>query len=369
MSKKLTIEYYKEITKKFGGECLSTSYEPGDILTWHCPKHNYTWNQNPKLIFFAKRKAWCKICYLELQHNNRPNLLNIEAAQSLAESRGGKCLSAVYINALSKLKWECGEKHQFEMSYANVYANHWCYQCSSSLGERICREVFEKLFDKKFPKGKPKWLGQQEFDGFCEELNLAFEHHGDQHYKCVFPFTQTKERLQTVKRRDAKKARLAKKHGITLIIIPELRRRTKIKDIRQLIGKACEKAHFELPDDFWDKEITICEAFKSPNINNDEKLLKLKQDAFDLGFELLSTIYVDSQSKVKLKCIAHKIEFEQTPSGLRRGKRSCYECRSGHGTDNMYRNHNCRCDLCVAFMRKTWKENGATKKLRASGAV
>jgi hypothetical protein len=61
--------------------------------------------------------------------------------------------------------------------------------------------MFEALFKCRFPKANPSWLttvkgNQAELDGFCSELGLAFERHGEQHYRKVDHFHRTTEAFQ-----------------------------------------------------------------------------------------------------------------------------------------------------------------------------
>ena len=52
--------------------------------------------------------------------------LTIEEMHSFAQERGGKCLSKEYINARTKLKWQCKEGHIWETKPANVRRGKWC---------------------------------------------------------------------------------------------------------------------------------------------------------------------------------------------------------------------------------------------------
>ena len=45
-------------------------------------------------------------------HNNMGQKLTIRQMQELAKSREGKCLSKKYINARTKLRWQCKKGHK-----------------------------------------------------------------------------------------------------------------------------------------------------------------------------------------------------------------------------------------------------------------
>jgi hypothetical protein len=93
------------------------------------------------------------------------------------------------LGSIARIVERCADGHEWEAQPSDVKGGHWCPECTIHVSERICREMFERIFDKKFPKRKPKWLlnpdtgKKMELDGFCKELNLAFEYQGQHHYK------------------------------------------------------------------------------------------------------------------------------------------------------------------------------------------
>lgn len=95
-----------------------------------------------------------------------------------------------------------------------------------SSGESECRRVVERLTGKKFPKSRPNFLkntitnSNLELDCYCEELKLAIEYNGRQHYEYVPFFHVSKDAFYNMRYRDDLKARLCKEHGVRLIIVP-----------------------------------------------------------------------------------------------------------------------------------------------------
>ena len=60
--------------------------------------------------------------------------LTIEEMREIAEKRGGKCLSNTYVNAETKLLWECTEGHKWEATTCSVkYSFTWCPYCAGSI--------------------------------------------------------------------------------------------------------------------------------------------------------------------------------------------------------------------------------------------
>lgn len=107
-----------------------------------------------------------------------------------------------------------------------------------SKGEEICRNYLEERFGKPFPNTRPKWLVNPktgrclELDCYNEELKIAVEYNGEQHY--VFPnvWHKTKSSFEEQVRRDAYKINRCEEYGIHLVTVPYT---VKKKDIPKYI--------------------------------------------------------------------------------------------------------------------------------------
>jgi hypothetical protein len=69
-------------------------------------------------------------------------------------------------------------------------------------------------------------------DGYCKELELAFEHQGRQHYEKSGYF---KYEYQKIAERDAVKKKLCSENGITLIEVPEIGHYLKLREVQSYI--------------------------------------------------------------------------------------------------------------------------------------
>ena len=110
-----------------------------------------------------------------------------------------------------------------------------------SKGELESRRVLEKIFDKPFNKSRPNFLRNDitggnnlELDCFNEELKLAVEYSGIQHYKFTPFFHKNHEAFLNQKYRDDMKKRMCKDEGIYLIEVPYT---VKLDDIEHYIIK------------------------------------------------------------------------------------------------------------------------------------
>lgn len=222
---KLTIELMQQIAQERGGKCLSEEYSSNRTeLLWRCAE-GHEWRANPNSIKNAK--SWCPQC----SHTVKPT---IEMMREIAQGHEGECLSDEYVNAHTKLLWQCSQGHKWWAMPASIKnSNTWCPHCRYK-NEQECRDVFEALTGQDFAKCKPKWLEGLELDGYCEELGIAFEYNGEQHYRVVPAWhKEGEDDLEEQKARDAKKARLCEDNWAVLIVIS-----FDVKDKDVFIGRA-----------------------------------------------------------------------------------------------------------------------------------
>ncbi len=114
----------KEHAKSKDGECLSMKYFfAREKLEWKCKNNNHnSWFSTYDSV--VNHGSWCPECagfYLKEE--------GLVRAKKIAEEKNGYCLSTEYINAKSKLKWECEKKHIWESRIDHVKNGHWCPFC------------------------------------------------------------------------------------------------------------------------------------------------------------------------------------------------------------------------------------------------
>ena len=98
---------------------------------------------------------------------------------------------------------------------------------SMSKGEQKCKEFMEFITGKKFDKVRPDFLTNPvtghalELDMFNEELRLAVEYNGKQHYQFNAMMHQNnRDRFQNQQYRDLLKKQMCEQHNIRLIEVP-----------------------------------------------------------------------------------------------------------------------------------------------------
>jgi len=209
---KLKIKIIQDICKSKGGECISKKYINSITPMIIRCKYGHVWKARPANIIY--NNSWCPMC----DYNNRK--VGIELYKKKALDKGGECLSDVYINHKTPIKFKCENGHVWSTRPDSIhkgswcpkcYGNHplsiedckndailnegkclpkkiknsitkltyqckyghiwkarpksiregrWCPECAKKIHktEELCRKIFEKLFNKSFPNKRYNWL-------------------------------------------------------------------------------------------------------------------------------------------------------------------------------------------------------------------
>jgi hypothetical protein len=229
----LTLEYCQELAKQNKGECLSEIYiNSGAHLKWRC-EEGHEWDSCLDAIKWSK--SWCPYCA-----NRGP--ITLFDCQKLAQEKKGFCLDNQYINLHTLMNWKCEKDHIWKNSFLHIkHDDQWCPVCNIGKTEKLVKEIFERKFKANFEKVRPSWLhsgkGNMELDGYNENLKIAFEYQGRQHFEFVPEFHKTKREFLNLKRRDKLKKLLCKQEGIKLFIIKTVPTNSKPEKIISFINQ------------------------------------------------------------------------------------------------------------------------------------
>lgn len=305
--KRLTLEEMHSIAAERNGKCLADAYINSDIpLKWSC-EFGHEWSARP---YHVKAGSWCPECRNKniAAQNTKHTLTEFE---DIAESRGSKVLDKKYEGFNSKLKIRCLNGHIFSMTPKNILRGQWCPICKrDSRGEIFVRTLFEHMFGQQFPKSRPKWLRGLELDGYSKTLKLAFEHHGQQHYRMVPVFHLETSDFRNQQKRDNLKAKLCERHGVELIEIPEIPELMTPQKAKSLIHQLTIKkgiSYNSKTTPKWEEIFSIS-----------KKIEELRVLASKKGGRLLSRAYVNDRTKVKWACHAGHT-WRAIPSNVSRG--------------------------------------------------
>lgn len=257
----------------------------------------------------------------------------IEDMRALAAGRGGACVSTKYEDAHTKLLWQCADDHQWwAKPNAVASAGSWCPICdrsTTSVGERISREVLEAMFGHSFPKRRPKWLktgpmgGCMELDGFADGMSLAFEYHGAQHYEARKDFGGEGSFIVQQKRYTLK-AKLCQEHGVRLLVIPQFKNIVDLSGCIDQIEHAVLWCGLKIPRGW--KRPTKLHQIREPltRLFGTSGLHSLRAIAAEKGGSLLSCSAATAADPLLWKCsVGHEW---QAPSHRIRSNHWCPDC-------------------------------------------
>lgn len=120
---KLGILVAQREAAQHSGACLSTDYSTSkDPLRWQCSS-GHEWEASLSSVRIAG--TWCPHCFRIRQ------TLDLPSAVRLAASKGGLCLSESYVDARTKLRWQCARGHQWDATWDSVNnRKSWCPTCA-----------------------------------------------------------------------------------------------------------------------------------------------------------------------------------------------------------------------------------------------
>ena len=151
-------EFYKKLSSLSGlkklarnrdGKCLSSQYINCETKCEFQCKKGHVFKMEPRHV---KSGHWCNECGNK-STGDKNRKLTLEDAQQAAESKEGACLSTVYNNSSTKMKWKCVKGHMWEASFNRVRSGDWCSICGhESAGNKI-RGSIEKVQERASLRG------------------------------------------------------------------------------------------------------------------------------------------------------------------------------------------------------------------------
>lgn len=314
---KILSERFFEKVKQNEGQVIEGVYKnKKSVFQFRC-KNGHEWKTQAQTILGG---SWCRKCFnIEKAGKHFTLKDGLEQAIQIAIDRKGKCLSNEYINNTQHLEFECNNGHRWNAALNDIKKGTWCPNCGKGIRERMCRSIFEQITSYQFPKKRPNWLlntrkKQMELDGFCEELRIAFEHHGEYHYLRNKHFQRENESLERRKLDDKTKSDLCINNGIELIVVPY---NVKTTELKEFIFQKLSGLNLSIK---LNKDID----YKYVVSNELEDLNKI---AMQNGGQCLSKIYIGVDQKHKFQCAEGHI-WEAIPANIKSKRKSwCPTCK------------------------------------------
>lgn len=308
------------LAKRHGGACLADAIKRvHDKIPWQCAR-GHTWEISLAAVKGTKNKkgSWCPKC--------APNAPVPESEyQEYAQLHSGSLIKmAKYVT--SPTIWCCRVHGEFSRTFSNMKTTGtFCPICSTSLGEQRCKKAVEQLFKKEFKKVRLKemrGLGGKplELDLYNEDLKLAIEHQGVQHYQEKKYFGLNRFARQS--EHDQRKVAYCRSNGITLIQIQQFGEITSEKEFRLILRSACEVNKIPIPNDFDSIELDL--AVQNLETPTEMMWKRVLEEAQKRSWQTISQKYLGVLVKHRFICAkGHKIE--KTPTSLFAGE-DCPRC-------------------------------------------
>ncbi len=150
-----SIKQMTRLARKNKGKCLSQKYVNSITkLRWQC-KEGHTWSSRPSNISNGR---WCPTCAIRM----RANLLRgtIKEMNQVAQMHEGRCLSKIYVNDRTKLRWQCKKGHIWRAVPSNIKIGEWCPTCGHKRGGELLRGTIKQM-TRLARKNKGKCLSQK----------------------------------------------------------------------------------------------------------------------------------------------------------------------------------------------------------------
>lgn len=219
-SQRGTLEEYQALALARGGLCLSPVYiDSTTPLQFSCAQ-GHVFDMSPSVA--KNQKSWCPFCAKVRIEDP------IGELKTIAMARGGECLADAYINSKTKVKFRCADGHVWLAKPNSIKNGTWCPTCINKT-EGLVRLFLECVLGAPFPSAAPAWLQEpgkrrRILDGYCPSLSMAFEYHGEQHFRHVAHFHERpgEKTYEEQVCRDNIVRQLCQQHGVALIEVPTL---------------------------------------------------------------------------------------------------------------------------------------------------
>lgn len=233
--------------------------------------------------------------------------------KKIAESKGGKVISKNYVSAKTKMEFENIFGRKFFCTPNQIKRGIWSHFEVINISEERCRQCIEFIFEQEFPNvwgiiKNPKTNRNMQFDGYNENLKMAFEYQGQQHYSWENSRGKTEEKkkqnfIKNLKN-DEIKFSLCKKENIQLLKIKYFENYKEDKQYLEHIIKELKLLNIAVINNYLSNIENKINEFKIDynKLPTNEKYLEpLRKIAKSKGGKLISTQYISNNTKLEFE--------------------------------------------------------------------
>lgn len=312
------LERYKKYALNKNGVLISKKYlGPKTRLDFICHK-GHVFSLIPSNI--QSRGDWCPKCSGKFHPKTDAEKNEfLRRLVKIAAQKGGQLITKEFKGSIFRYIWKCSNNHLFKARYPDIESRlDWCPECSSSIFERICRIYCETIFQNKFPSKWPHWLRvgktKMQLDGYCEELNVAFEYRGQYHYM-IDVYSESIYKLSKIQERDRKKENLCRRHGVKLIVIPYF---VKLEYLEEYILRKCKNLGLRVSNSL--------HTFDLSDLYNHSWLSEARKIAEERGGKCISKLYINARTRLSWECSnGHK--WSSSLDNVKNKRSWCKKCK------------------------------------------
>jgi hypothetical protein len=294
-----------------GGALLSAFTKTSQQHVFQCGE-GHQWSARATNVLNGH---WCHRCDRRALQNS-PEVF-LEEARAVANRRGGLCLSSDYQGAKTKLRFRCGNGHEWDAQYNNVVnSGRWCPYCTKR-SENLVRAFMQCVFGRPFRSESPSWLntdkGRFTLDGYSNELKVAFEYQGVQHYQRVEHFHRagSPKTLERQIERDAVVLELCKANNVRLLVVPPFPVGSDERDVAQHVSEQLQLQLAVSPTE------SHFQQFYAASLPTSE-LKRLQAIAAEREGLCLDTKYLGTEFRMRFEC-KYGHQFSTFPQNVLKG--------------------------------------------------
>jgi len=316
--------------KDRGGNLLTEVVKNADDdYLIQCAEEHDSWPVQGGSVVYSD--SWCPKCAGNLARD-------LDELRLIIQSRGGTLLSTENKGVDGSYDYTCSLGHPNTNLWKKIEGGQWCNTCGrSSKSEEITRHVLQEIFDRPFPKKRPRWLRnsrdrQMELDGYAEDLAVAFEYQGEQHFKESSWYGGN---LQQRIGDDKRKAKLCLQHGVCLLIATY---EDDYSDFAKIFEAQLNERGFDTKGYDFEAEIDLLGAFI-----RDDRIDELREVLVKKNLELISDkfIRVDTLYDIRCQKCAHQFQApanrylspSREPAGCNKCNRSAETALERYGLE------------------------------------
>ncbi len=326
----------RSIARARGGEVLSSRYiNDWTKLRFRCAE-GHEWAQTPSGV---KQGKWCAVCGWARGAAAR-KAPAIARLHHIVARRGGAVVSPQYLNSQTKLRFRCGERHEWNAVPSSVLRGTWCPFCANK--DRMKQHAIRKhRVLRRLRHIAKKRGGEILSPAFVDSRTpLLFRCAGGHTWMALAESIDGGVWCPTCKEESLLALLQSIAQGWGGACLSE-----RCRGSRHRLHWRCAQGHRWISTAEQIKRGIWCPKCRHPGKGD---IGRMRQIALERGGQCLSNKYVDSETRLRWRC-REDHEWDASPGAIVQSS-WCRVCERGQGLS--------RARLSIAIMREMAAEQG-----------